>query len=93
MWHWERNAGVTFRSLSNAPTYTWDSSDSVASGRRHLEMFIYYTDWHTVDEDMVTASLQGGSCANGGTVGITCLQIMNPLTDAYDGVASSNMKN
>ena len=30
-WDWENKAGVTFRSLNNTPTYTWDSFDHVAS--------------------------------------------------------------
>ena len=49
---------------------------------------IYYTDFHDVDENRVTSNLAGGSCAIGGLCGVTCLQTMNPPTDAYDAVAS-----
>ena len=54
---------------------------------------INYTDWHTVDEDMVTSNFAGGSCATGSFAGIICLQIMNPLTETYVSVASSNIRN
>lgn len=47
-----------------------------------------YTDWHEVDEDMRTSSLQGGNWIEDRTAGITQRYIVNTSTLVSFDVAS-----
>ena len=55
-----------------------------------VEYFIFYTDEHSVDEDMVTISVQGGGghYAVGSMVGITQRYVGDAPADASPYVAS-----
>ena len=65
----------------------------VASRRRHLEMFIYYTDLHDVDEDIRTISNYGGRWLTETNAGVAYRDIRYDPTSAFDTVASLKNKN
>ena len=57
------------------------------------KVFLNYTDWHDVDEEMRTISIQGGFWTEGEWVGITYRNVIDSSTTSGFYVASSNMKN
>ena len=60
------------------------------------KVFLNYTDYHDVDEDVRTITAQGGDWGLwwGETFcGVSCRFIQNDSTDSGEHVASSNMKN
>ena len=83
-WWRGSNAGITHRDVAGEPSTI---SDVAASRRRHLKMFIYYTDWHDVDEDVRTISLQGGTWSRY-TTGITDHVLSDSPTGSGIHVAS-----
>ena len=90
LWNIGNSAGVTYRYVFDSPSWIQPGN---ASGRRHLEMFIYYTDEHDVDENMVTIMNQSGMWLNGSMVGITIRTMNDTSTSSPDYVASSDIKN
>ena len=54
---------------------------------------INYTDYHDVDEDLRTAASYGGHYSAEDTVGIMDRNPSSNLTEIFNFVASSNMKN
>ena len=84
-WWRGSNAGITHRDVAGEPSTI---SDVAASRRRHLKMFIYYTDWHDVDETMVTIMNQSGVWRGGDMVGITMRSMNDTPTSSWDYVAS-----
>jgi hypothetical protein len=89
LWNLGNSAGVTYRYVFDSPSRIQPGN---ASGRRHLKMFIYYTDEHDVDENMMTIMNQSGMWLNGSMVGIV-IRTMNDIpTSSPDYVASSNMQ-
>ena len=59
---------------------------------RHLCKIHSYTDWHDVDENMMTVVKHGGSRNDNNAVGIAWRNLYHYSTDIFDAVASSNMK-
>jgi len=57
------------------------------------KLIIYYTDWHNVDEDMVTLVYHGGRWQSATNVGVTYRDTDETPTHVSDTIASSNMKN
>ena len=53
----------------------------------------YYTDYHDVDEEIVTIVPQGGQWDYENSVGVMCRDICDSLSHVTYHVASSNMKN
>ena len=84
----ETLAGIALRHQAYTPTA---SGGDAASRRRHLKMFIYYTDEHDVDENMVTIMNQSGMWLNGSMVGITIRTMNDTPTSSPDYVASSDI--
>lgn len=54
---------------------------------------IIYTDWHGVDEDVVSINKYGGRWDYENWVGIIYRDLLDTFSDTLDFVASSNMKN
>ena len=61
--------------------------------RRTCKMFIHYTDFHNVDEDMVTISLYGSNWLHGSKAGISYRDTDESPTISYNTVASLKNKN
>ena len=61
------------------------------------KVFLNYTDWHDVDEEMRTICICGGRWGYenyaGNTAGLTHRNMDTPSTEIWNSVASSNMKN
>ena len=57
------------------------------------KVFLNYTDFHDVDEDMATIVRHGGWYVDGNLSGITCRFMRETPTNTSESVASSNMKN
>ena len=74
-WWRGSNAGITHRDVAGEPSTI---SDVAASKRRHLKMFIHYTDTHDVDEDMRTILACGGYATAGDAGGIVRLNMNDP---------------
>ena len=53
----------------------------------------YYTDYHNVDEDMVTITSYGGNWDWASDTGITLRYVQDTPSHTSDVVASSDMKN
>ena len=51
----------------------------------------YYTDFHDVDEDGTTISIQGGEWPAGNTAGIMVRFVIDSPSSAWDTVTSSNI--
>ena len=86
----DASAGLMVRVMVDPPTGAYDDD---ASGCRHLEMFIYYADYHDVDEDFATILAQSGAWSWNEGVGLMRRELYQPLNYlGDDGVASSNMK-
>jgi hypothetical protein len=66
-WTYESMAGVTLRYTNCVSFHTTPIG---ASRRRHWKIIKYYTDWHDVDEDMVTITYQSGYCYDGTRAGV-----------------------
>jgi hypothetical protein len=60
--------------------------------RRTYEIFIYYTDWHKVDEDIATIPFYGGGWNSETGSGIAYRCMYDPLTVTGINVASSNIQ-
>ena len=85
-WWRGSNAGITHRDVAGEPSTI---SDVAASRRRHLKMFIYYTDEHDVDENLRTIASYGESPGSG--AGIACRHMNDIHTNMYSYVASSDI--
>ena len=87
----ESFAGVTYRSINDAPT---NSGDDAASRCRHPKLIKYYTDWHDVDEESMTISLHGGEWLAGSWTGVTYrfVTTISDVYDSYGSVASSTVE-
>ena len=88
-WWRGSNAGITHRDVAGEPSTI---SDVAASRRRHLKMFIYYTDWHDVDENERTNVSQGGMWTRGNQAGIALRYITDTSSHTSDTVASLKNK-
>ena len=90
LWNIGNSAGVTYRYVFDSPSRIQPGN---ASGRRTCKMFIHYTDFHNVDEDMVTISLYGSNWLHGSKAGISYRDTDESPTISYNTVASLKNKN
>ena len=84
----ESFAGVTYRSINDAPT---NSGDDAASRCRHPKLIKYYTDLHDVDENESTISAHGGHWNYTSGVGIVNRHVLDSPSYTHDDVASRNI--
>ena len=86
LWNIGNSAGVTYRYVFDSPSKIQPGN---ASGRRHLGMFIYYTDWHDVDEDVMTIASHGCHRNMDSWAGVICRDAQYIPTD-FGGYAASS---
>ena len=89
-WDRETGVGITRRYIEFIHTNFYVN---VASICRHPKLIIYYTDWHNVDEDMVTLVYHGGSWSYDIQAGVTYRDTDETPTITYDFVAPVQKKN
>ena len=89
LWNLGNSAGVTYRYVFDSPSQIQPGN---ASGRRHLKMFIYYTDEHDVDEDLRTILIQGGNWPGTAMEGVVFRDMQRENFYHADGVASSTVE-
>ena len=87
-WWRGSNAGITHRDVAGEPSTIFDVA---ASRRRHLKMFIYYTDYHDVDEELTIICKCGGRWNDGPFVGIAFRDLLDTPSYTLDFVASSDI--
>ena len=87
-WWRGSDAGITHRDVAGEP---FTISDVAASRRRHLKMFIYYTDGHDVDEDLTIICKCGGRWNDEPFVGIAFRDLLDTPSYTLDFVASSDI--
>ena len=87
-WDWASGSGITMRFMTGTPS---SSASNVASRRRHLKMFIHYTDQHSVDEDLATITSQGGRFGYGTVAGVAARFVNDHPASSSDVVASSDI--
>ena len=84
-WLARNTGGITTREMIFASSI---SSDHVAPKCRHPETIKYYTDFHHVDEELMTSSEQGGRYGMGHETGIMIRCVDISFTSTYNTVAS-----
>ena len=83
-YRFESFAGVTYRSINDAPTNSGDA----ASRCRHPKLIKYYTDWHDVDEESMTEVNYGGMWDFYDTAGFMRRNLSDPVNSVYVSFAS-----
>ena len=81
--------GITQRYVGDAPA---DASPYVASSDIQ-KLIIYYTDYHDVDEDVMSMARHSGRWSDDISAGIMRRYIKEIPSEDVSHVASSNMKN